>query len=196
MARDKRSNRPPSGPVRTTRRTRPTPSSAASANEPLIELPERSSPLAKAASRITRPQNRLGLTRRALMLFSVLALLAVSFAGSLQVWITQSNDLALAQEQITERTARAESLETELRRWDDPSFVRAQARARLGWVVPGEVGYRVIGEDGQVLSGTAAIEGVGHAQRNELDARWWDRMASSLSQADDPQPTAASEPVR
>ena len=35
----------------------------------------------------------------------------------------------------------------------DPDYVRTQARERLGWVVPGETGYRVVGADGKPLGG-------------------------------------------
>ena len=50
-----------------------------------------------------------------------------------------------------------------------------QARLRFGWVMPGEVGYRVIGADGEVLAGDGAT--LDHADRNrpaEQDPDWWD----------------------
>ncbi|HHU37912.1 MAG TPA: septum formation initiator family protein [Propionibacterium sp.] len=147
----------------------------------------------RAASRIRRPAGKLALTRRALVLFAVVALLAVSFAGSLRVWVVQSQDLAAAQAQIEQRTARVAELEDELARWNDPAFVRAQARQRLGWVMPGEIGYRVVGADGEVLSGSTDIEGIGDPVTSDLAARWWDRAATSLRQADEPNPLAEAE---
>lgn len=122
------------------------------------------------------------------MLFVVVALLGLSYAGSLRVLITQSTDMAVARQQIEERTTRVTELQQELERWEDPAYVKAQARTRLGWVMPGEIGYRVIGTDGEVLSGSQEIEGVGAAQPNELHARWWDHLAGSIRAADNPQP--------
>ena len=118
------------------------------------------------------------------MLVAVLAVLALSFASSLRVWMLQSQELAAAQAQIERDQARVAELESSLERWGDPAYVRAQARERLGWVMPGEVGYRVLGRDGEVLSGSTEIEGVGTPQANPLAARWWDKLATSVHHAD------------
>ncbi len=42
-------------------------------------------------------------------------------------------------------------------RWNDPAFIRNQARERFGWVMPGEVGYRVIGLDGEVKASMGSV---------------------------------------
>ncbi len=189
--RENRLNRQPSGPGRSSKRTRtPSPTPPAPRKNAAINAAAavRNSAIGRAAARIPRPNGRVAFTRRALILFSVLALLAVSFAGSLRVWVVQSEDLALAQAQIEQRTARVAQLEDELSRWSDPAYVKAQARERLGWVMPGEVGYRVIGADGEVMSGTTEIEGVGAPQTSDLASRWWDKVATSLQQADEPDP--------
>lgn len=196
--REKRLNRPPSGRGRTSKRTRSSEASPSARPSATAESTTagrvkaasavRNSALGRAAAKISWPQSRLAVTRRALILFGVLALLAVSFAGSLRVWVVQSQDLAAAQAQIEQRTARVAQLEDELARWNDPAYVQTQARQRLGWVMPGEVGYRVIGADGEVLSGSTEIEGVGASQTSDLAARWWDKLAASLHQADEPDP--------
>lgn len=188
--RENRLNRQPSGRGRSTRRTRTAPVETTRVTRP--DAPRRTGStaavLVRAARNMPRPP-RFSFTRRALILFAVLAVLGVSYAGTLRVWMTQSQELALAHTQIEQRTARAAELNNELSRWNDDAYVRAQARARLGWVQPGEVGYRVIGADGAVLSGTDAIEGVGVARGNDLEYRWWDRVAVSISRADDPPPS-------
>ncbi|QLQ14963.1 MAG: septum formation initiator family protein [Micropruina sp.] len=90
--------------------------------------------------RLPKLPNRLGLTRRALVVISMVVLLALSYANSLRIYVGQQNDLAVAQQQIRERSDRIAQLQDELRRWEDPAYVKAQARERLGWVVPGETG--------------------------------------------------------
>lgn len=188
--RDKRLNRQPSGPGRSSKRARTASASPASAVEPKPRTgATRASALAqRVATKLPKRRGRMLITRRALALLSVLVVLGVSFAGSLRVWVLQSGELATAQSQIEQRQARVAELEDELARWDDPAFVRAEARTRLGWVMPGEVGYRVIGADGKVLSGSDEIEGVGAARASGLEARWWDRLSASLEQADEPAP--------
>ncbi|MBK8461781.1 MAG: septum formation initiator family protein [Nigerium sp.] len=126
----------------------------------------------------------MALTRRALAVVAVLALLVFSFAGALRVWLMQSQELTVATAQIDQRRGQIAELESELTRWQDSAYVRAQARARLGWVMPGEVGYRVIGPDGEVLSGTSEIEGVGAAHSTGLEERWWEHLSTSLQETD------------
>ena len=190
--RENRLNRQPSGPGRSTRRPRPsasdprTPTSTdatrTTGSRPVPASPVRNSALARAAARIPRPPRNLSASRRILVLVAVLAVLALSFASS--VWMLQSQELAAAQAQIERDQARVAELESSLERWGDPAYVRAQARERLGWVMPGEVGYRVLGRDGEVLSGSTEIEGVGTPQANPLAARWWDKLATSVHHAD------------
>lgn len=177
--RDNRLNRQPSGRGRSSKRT---PSAAPAA---ATTISATAAPASPGRSARRRPHN---ITARAIIAVVVVAGVAISFANSARVWFLQSGDLATAQAQIDERTARVAALQGELARWDDPAYVKAQARARLGWVMPGDIGYRVIGADGTVLSGSTEIEGVGRTSRHELEAQWWDRMASSMKQADGPQP--------
>ncbi|MFT3876992.1 MAG: septum formation initiator family protein [Propioniciclava sp.] len=178
---DNRLNRQPSGRGRSTRRPRTSPASPVSVEAAEAPRPARASRTPQAA-RGRRP--RLGFTRRALAVFTVVVLLVFSFAGALRVWLMQSQQLALANAQIEQRNQQIAALEDELVRWNDPAFVSAQARSRLGWVMPGEVGYRVIGADGSMLSGTEGIDGVGGAHVSGLEERWWDRVAASMKEAD------------
>lgn len=188
MAREPKPPRRPTGPGRPAKRPRTGARSASAPPAPAAGATPASAPSAPArlVARIPRPRRGLVLTRRALVFFAVLALLVLSYAASLKVFVTQQADLATANRQIVERTARVADLEDELERWRDPAYVKAQARTRLGWVMPGEVGYRVIGHDGEVLSGNQEIEGVGAHTPSGFDPRWWDRLAASLRDADSP----------
>ncbi len=128
----------------------------------------------------------LRVTRRAMVLGLVIVVLALSYGGSLQIYLGQQHDLAVAEQQIRDRTAQAADLETELDRWNDPDYVRAQARARLGWVMPGETGYRVVGADGQPIGGGVALESERGLAKGERAPVWWDRMLGSIETADAP----------
>lgn len=183
--RENRLNRQPSGRGRSTKRTRSSASDTTTGAKPAASAPIRNSALARAAARLPRPKNNFGFTRRALVLFGVLAVLGLSFASSLRVWLVQSQELAAATAQIELQTERVAQLESDLERWSDPAYVRTQARERLGWVMPGEVGYRVVDANGEVMSGTNEIEGVGASETNDLAARWWDKLATSMRHADE-----------
>jgi len=55
-------------------------------------------------------------------------------------------------------------LAEEKKRWNDPVFIRAQARDRLFYVVPGEISYLVLDADGLNLSDTSGTVGAKLAQ--------------------------------
>ncbi|WP_169923804.1 FtsB family cell division protein [Propionicimonas paludicola] len=128
----------------------------------------------------------LRVTRRAMVLGLVLVVLALSYGGSLQIYLGQQHDLAVAEQQIRDRTAQVADLEAELSRWNDPDYVRTQARARLGWVMPGETGYRVVGADGQPIGGGVTLESERGLAQGERTPVWWDRMLGSIETADAP----------
>lgn len=179
MARDRRSPRTTTaGPGRTSKRPRAGSRASASASEPTTE----------AVARPSLPVLRrgLGMTRRAMALIVVLVVLVLSYASSLRIYLGQQHELAVAEQQIRERSDRIAELESELLRWDDPAYVKAQARERLGWVMPGEIGYRVIGADGEPIGGGVTIESEETLPAGEHDPMWWDRLWGSIRTADAP----------
>jgi cell division protein FtsB len=123
------------------------------------------------------------MTQRAVALLVVVGLLAISYVGTMRIYLDQQSDMATARTQIAERQATIAQLEDELSRWNDPNYIKTQARERLGWVTPGEVGYRVIGSDGTVVSGE-----VGSIQGNNdpVNQAWYERIWSSVQTADQP----------
>ena len=80
----------------------------------------------------------------------------------------------------------------ELARWADPAYVRTQARERLGWVVPGETGYRVVDGDGNPLGGGAEI-GSSRTMISEPQDAWWAKLWGSVEAADKPAPAKPKE---
>lgn len=165
-----------SGPGRPQqRRSRP----AARPAKPVAKQPEPEAPR-------PRWQRSLKLTRRALALGVVIIALAISFGGTFQIYLSQQRDLAVAEQAIRERNVQISELEAELARWSDPAYVKAQARERLGWVLPGETGYRVVDDDGKPVGGGVVLESDQRSVSGETDQTWWQRMAGSLATADSP----------
>ncbi len=102
-------------------------------------------------------KRRFNFTGRALILGIVLAALVVTYATSLRVFFNQRHQIGQTKEEIATRKESIVKLEDEIARWEDPEYVKAQARERLGWVLPGETGYKVIGADGKPISGGVEI---------------------------------------
>ncbi|SER72023.1 Septum formation initiator [Propionibacterium cyclohexanicum] len=116
----------------------------------------------------------------------VLAILVISLVSSLRVYVDQRSEMASARAQIAQSNEQIAALEQQKQQWDDPDFVRAQARDRLGWVMPGESGYRVVDAKGEPYGGGTTIDRTTSGEA--ANQSWWQRLWSSVRAAD--QPTA------
>jgi cell division protein FtsB len=142
--------------------------------------------------KLPRLTGSMQITQRAVALLVVVGLLVISYVGTLRIYLDQQSEMASAHREIAERQATIAKLEDELARWSDPSYIKTQARERLGWVMPGEVGYRVIGSDGAVVSGE-----VGSIQGNSdpVKQAWYERLWSSVQAADQPAVVPTTTPL-
>ncbi len=136
---------------------------------------------------------RASLTGRAIALAVVILILVISYASSLRVYFAQAHEIAATKVEIAQRTQAIEELQTERTRWDDPDYVKAQARERLGWVVPGEIGYRVVDARGNPVGGGEQIEGGTTGTAGPDKAAWWTKLRESVAAADDPRPPSAKK---
>ncbi len=151
---------------------------------------EETAELREAPPRPLLGTRALGVTWRLLILAVVVALIAITLAQSLRVYFAQRQEIAQFRAEIQNSRDEIAELEDQLARWEDPDFVRAEARSRLGWVMPGEVGYRVIGVDGEALGGDPDVL----ASEAEPTGLWWERVWGSVVAADQPEPEATSRP--
>jgi cell division protein FtsB len=126
-------------------------------------------------------------TARAIALAVALLILTISYATSLRIYFAQAHEIASTKAEIAERQERIGELQGELARWGDEAYVRTQARDRLGWVVPGETGYTVVGADGKPLGGGAKISAETAPDETVQDA-WWSKLWGSVEAADRPAP--------
>lgn len=130
------------------------------------------------------------LTGRAAVLVLVLAVLTVSYASSLRAYLEQRSHIGDLKTQIAEREASIDDLEREKRRWDDPAYVKAQARERFGYLMPGESGFEVIGADGRPLEAQASLSDPSEVIKTVPKA-WWTAAWESMELAGNPPPPDA-----
>ena len=126
---------------------------------------------------------------RIIALVATFAVFLVSFVSGLSVYINQQKDIAQTRAEIAAQQSEIAQLQDELQRWQDPAYVRAQARDRLGWVMPGEIGYRVVDENGEVIGGT--VSSLDTTEETE-PVVWYEALWSSLVSADQPAPAPTS----
>ncbi len=129
---------------------------------------------------------RANLTARALALVVVVLVLTISYATSLRIYFSQAHEIASTKAEIATSQATISDLQGQIARWDDPAYVSAQARERLGWLVPGETGYTVVGADGKPLGGGLTLDSAAADEPGRKQAMWFDRLWGSVKAADRP----------
>lgn len=94
-----------------------------------------------------------------MIVLTIVALVVVSFlVPTVRTYLQQNSDVNDLAEQIASEEQRQAELYTTLQRWDDPEFVRQQARERINLVMPGEKRYHVMGELGETEVESAVDE--------------------------------------
>ena len=170
---------------------RPRPSSAPGPGRGRIgRRPAAKTPTSRRTTRSTSAlapeaavSDRSKLTGRAAILLLVLAVLAVSYASSARAWLNQRSENNSLRAQIAQQEAAVAQLKQDKRRWNDDDFIKMQARLRLGWVMPGEVGWRILDANGDVLTGDSASLTTPSAPAPNQDREWWDSAWGSMEQA-------------
>src|SRR5690349_21032701 len=126
-------------PVRATpvRESRP----AAPARDAEAHRPRAPRPRAVAGRPAGRGLRRPPVVRPVTMLSGVLVILALLIAPYVRPWLAQRSQLAQGRADVVQLQDEVAQLQAERDRWNDPAYIREQARARLGMLNPGEVGY-------------------------------------------------------
>jgi cell division protein FtsB len=130
------------------------------------------------------PERGSRLTGRAAILVLVLAVLTVSYASSMRAYLEQRTQISSLKDQIALRQANIDDLEREKRRWDDPAYVRQQAR-ELNYVMPGETAYVVLDENGEPLDRETSLTDPSTVAQ-KVPAAWWDTAWQSVELAGNP----------
>ncbi|RNM17763.1 septum formation initiator family protein [Nocardioides pocheonensis] len=165
---------------------------------PRAGRPRNTRPGARGAAARTRPTvapaPRARFTNRAAVLVVVFAVLVVSYASSMRAYLQQREQINGLRERIAASKVDIAQAERERRRWQDPAYVEAQARARFGWVLPGETSYQVLDSNGQPLTGDDALTDPRTVAPAKPKA-WWTKEYSSLEAADHPEKKVAPTPA-
>lgn len=121
------------------------------------------------------------------MLLSVVLLLIASYTSTLHAWWEQRSEIQATKAKIVVQKQQIVALKDQKLRWDDPAYVKQQAKERFGWVVPGEVGYRVIGADGTVKGDVPTLDAPPTATSQ---TEWYDKLWGSVKESGKtPKPT-------
>jgi len=110
-------------------------------------------------------------------IFAVIVLGVFLLAPQLQFWFQQRQKITDAQAQVAAMRASNNHLRNDKNRWEDPVYVRSQARDRLFYVLPGEISYLVVGADTANASDTTGTLGEKLAQQRKTN-----QISASIAQ--------------
>ncbi|MEK0155451.1 septum formation initiator family protein [Arthrobacter oryzae] len=115
---------------------------------------------------------------RMLALAVVMIAITIMLAPTVKIFIDKRAEIAALEADIAARQAEQDGLKLQVSRWQDPNYVKQQARDRINMVMPGETGYWVFGSD--LPAGTASGQaGTGSAE-DPANLPWVDSLWESI----------------
>ena len=116
---------------------------------------------------------------RALALWTIFFILALAIAPPVKHYFTQRAQISALNSQLASDNKALEAARQELLLWQDPEYIKSQARERLHFVLPGERQYIV------TENGTASNTDEGTKVANSLtDGQpWYSRLIASITEA-------------
>jgi cell division protein FtsB len=127
------------------------------------------------------------------VLVLVLGLLMVSYASSMRAFLDQRHHVAALRSSIASSQAEVDRLSREKKRFADPAYVQMTAHQRFGWVMPGEIGFRVLDDDGKPLGRTDPLPDPGSVT-TATRPLWWQSAWGSVVRAGKPPVDASTAP--
>ncbi len=115
---------------------------------------------------------------RTFSLVAIFFIFALVLAPPIQNYFTQRAQINALRAQVDSDRSALEEARLELIRWQDPDYVKAQARERLHFVMPGERQYIVTGTP----NGDDEVTANKVADQLEDGAPWYTRMIASITQ--------------
>ncbi len=136
------------------------------------------------------PQAPVMNPRRWVALVSLGLLLAVMLLPTLKSWYDQQQRLDELHAQVASQEDQVAELKRERQLWKTDEYVESQARKRLKFVMPGERSYTVVDADATDAPEIDPETGAVTAPESQP---WYDKVASSVEAADDPDTQAPDD---
>ena len=154
--------------------TRPAPQA-----EPKTE-PKETIREAIVASAEQQSEQRFGsAARRAAILAAVVCVLTLTIAGPVRTYFAQRTEMKQLQATEAQLRTQIADLEEQKVKLSDPVFIAAQARERLGFVMPGDIPYQV------QLPANSAVPGApgGEPAKAHADEPWYTSLWHTIADA-------------
>ncbi len=114
-------------------------------------------------------QRMLKLNSVSVSVILVIILGAYLISPDVQSYLNQRRQIIEIEQGIQVAKDAVVDMQAERDRWQDPAYIRSQARDRLYYVLPGEVSYLVMDSEGLDFSDTSNTLGAVLAQKRNAD---------------------------
>jgi len=111
---------------------------------------------------------------------AIFFMLALFLAPPIKNYFVQRAQINALQSQLNSDYAALDAARKELLLWQDPEYIKSQARERLHFVLPGERQYIVTGTDGENSDQPVATDVVQNLPEGQP---WYTRMIASITEA-------------
>lgn len=118
---------------------------------------------------------------RMLALAVVMIAITIMLAPTVKVFFDKRAEIEALNADIAAREAEGDALRRQVSRWQDPNYVKQQARDRINMVMPGETGYWVFGSD--LPAGESSSQPGAAAAQDPADLPWVDSLWESIRRA-------------
>jgi cell division protein FtsB len=124
-------------------------------------------PVALSQGKLLARMLKLNSSSVSLILVIVLGTFVVS--QDVQIYLDQRRQIVEMEQSIDLAEEAVAQMQAERDRWQDPVYIRSQARDRLYYVLPGEVSYLVMNADGMDFSDPSGTLGAVLAEKRNAD---------------------------
>lgn len=144
------------------------------------------------STRVKSQRKQPDISLRAFAFGLILVLGTLGVSQPLHQWWSMEREYKALVYQVEQAKEKNAALEGQINRWGDRAYVASQARARLGYVIPGETQYAVVdpGEDA-IAPGLATP-----AHRDGTPRPWYLTIVDTVEAAADETHPRLPEPTR
>ncbi len=126
----------------------------------------------------------------AFVMLGVIVLAVLVLAPTVRLYTTQQQQISKLQQRNDAQKAQVSGLKQQISNWDDPAYIKAQARDRLLYVMPGETSYLIIDD---LPKAPAAAPKKVSTKVQEQSGDWTSTLLRSM--LEQPQKSAAQKPA-
>lgn len=135
-----------------------------------------------AVARKAAPEQPARTGGRAAIVGLLVLIMLLAYAYPVRVFLSQQAEIAAIEAAQDAQRQYIADLLVERAKWDDKEYVKAQARKRLHFVLPGEKVYLIVNGPG------GAATDAGQGQPPPPGGAWYDQVWNSLNGTPGPQP--------